>query len=211
MTDNEPTTMREPVPAEASRTRRRLSRPLALGLAAAVLAGGTMVVAGGAWALDTANSSSPSASSGSGDGSDVDDPFAERSGKRFGWRGGGHHGRAGMHGIAGLGPMGGIRSEIVVPDGDDGYRTLLSQTGEVTTVDNDSLTVRSKDGYTHDYAVTKDTVVNGGRDGIGDIETGDTVHVLGQADGGTDTALRIGDLSTLRDQADRFGMMGRSL
>lgn len=176
--------------AEPSRLRR-LFTPMAVTAAALLLGATTLVVAGTALANR---------------GDDTRDPSAKAEDSRwFGMPGGGHHVRGpGAH----LGMMGGIHGEFVARDGQGGFRTYLTQRGEVTAVDSSSLTVKSDDGYTRTYAVTDETTVNAGRDGLDDVAVGADVHVMGVRRSGTDTALRIGDLTRLRDLRDGAGMMG---
>lgn len=165
--------------------RRRLSRPLiVLGTAAAVLLGGVGVAAAAAMADSPSPTPSPSASAGTGSGSD------SGPGKRWSHR---------LHG-----PHGAIRGEFVVPDGNGGYRTMTMQRGEVTAVDQDSITVKSADGHTREYAVTGETRVRGADgDGITAIKTGAEVHVTARVDGQTATAVSVIDLSGLRERWQR--------
>ena len=46
-----------------------------------------------------------------------------------------------------------LHGEFVVPDGIDGYSTVLSQSGTVTAVSTTSVTVRSDDGYSQTYVI----------------------------------------------------------
>lgn len=194
MTDTSP----EPTPSSQAGTglRRWLPRPLVLTAAAIALGGAGLLATGAAVAATDDPDPSPSATT-------DDDSLRDRLRERFGMRmhGGPLGGMGGMHG-----PFGGIRGEQVVPDGDGGYRTVLSQTGEATAVSDDSLTVRSEDGYERSYAVTEETTVNGGRDGIGDVEVGDQVSVTALREGGTDTAVRVIDVSSLRGSAEHWRM-----
>ena len=57
----------------------------------------------------------------------------------------------GAHGVHDGPPLHG---QVVVADGAGGYLTMLSQTGVVTAVTQDSVTVRSKDGFTQNWAVS---------------------------------------------------------
>ena len=65
---------------------------------------------------------------------------------------GGRH--RGMDG-SGPAPMGAtsLHGEFVVPDGADGYTTVLTQTGTVTAISPTSITVRSEDGYSQTYVI----------------------------------------------------------
>ena len=176
--------------------RRRVTRPVVVAAAALLVGGAGLLAAGAAIA---AGEDGPSAAA-----TEDESPLRDRLRERWGGIGG--HGPMGAYA-----PMAGIRGEFVVPDGDGGYQTLLTQTGETTAVGTGSITVRSEDGYSHTYTVTDDTTVNGGRDGIGDVSEGDLVHVTAVTEGGADTAVRIGDLTTLRESFERWGggHMGR--
>jgi hypothetical protein len=53
--------------------------------------------------------------------------------------------------------------------------------------------VKSADGFTRTYAVDENTLVNAGRDGIGDVKEGDTVGVMAAVNGDAASAMRISD------------------
>jgi hypothetical protein len=46
-----------------------------------------------------------------------------------------------------------LHGEFVVPDGNGGYTTLLTQTGTITAISATSITARSDDGYTQTYTM----------------------------------------------------------
>ncbi|SDI15443.1 hypothetical protein SAMN05192558_101389 [Actinokineospora alba] len=56
------------------------------------------------------------------------------------------------------GQGGALHGEFVVPDERGGYKTQLTQTGEVTEVSDTALTAKSDDGYTKTYTIDGDTV-----------------------------------------------------
>ncbi|MFI7688595.1 hypothetical protein ACIBQ6_05950 [Nonomuraea sp. NPDC049655] len=94
-----------------------------------------------------------------------------------------------------------VHGEFVVPDGQGAYVTVATQYGEVTAVGQDSVTVKSEDGYTKQYAVNADTRVN--RDqGIDAIKAGQKVMVSAKVTGGTATAVTVHDV-TARDGRGR--------
>jgi hypothetical protein len=64
------------------------------------------------------------------------------------------------------------------------------QNGEVTEVDDTSITVKSRDGFTDTYKLDDDTEVNGGQGELDDLAKGDIVTVIATADdsGGDPTA-----------------------
>ncbi|MEV4835263.1 hypothetical protein AB0K05_12115 [Nonomuraea sp. NPDC049486] len=88
------------------------------------------------------------------------------------------------------GPKINLHGEFVVREGEGEYVTVATQRGEVTAVDQDSLTVKSEDGYSREYAVGADTRIN--RDAtIDTVKTGQKVSVLAKVDGETATAVAI--------------------
>ncbi|MFD2354187.1 hypothetical protein ACFSTC_40270 [Nonomuraea ferruginea] len=88
------------------------------------------------------------------------------------------------------GPKINLHGEFVVREGEGEYVTVATQRGEVTAVDQDSLTVKSEDGYSREYAVDADTRIN--RDAtIDTVKTGQKVSVLAKVDGDTATAVAI--------------------
>ena len=95
------------------------------------------------------------------------------------------------------GPMGAIHGEFVVPNGSNGYRTLDVQRGQVTSVSSDSITVKSADGFSKTYDVDQNTVVDSGRDGIGNVKKDDTVDLTAVASGGKASAMSINDETNL--------------
>jgi len=81
-------------------------------------------------------------------------------------------------GPGGLFDVGGaLHGEVVVAKDGGGTETVLIQRGDVVEVSSSSITVKSADGFTRQYAVNGDTKVNGGRDAIGSVAVGDTVVV----------------------------------
>ncbi|WP_211370909.1 hypothetical protein [Nonomuraea turkmeniaca] len=101
-----------------------------------------------------------------------------------------------------------LHGEFVVPDGSGTYTTIATQYGDVTAVDQDSITVKSEDGYTKEYVVNADTRINRGGDGIDAVKSGQKVVVRAKVDGGTATAVAIRD-TTLRDGQGWRGKGGR--
>ncbi|MER6170581.1 hypothetical protein [Streptosporangium sp. NPDC001681] len=101
-----------------------------------------------------------------------------------------------------------IHGEFVVPDGEGEYVTVATQYGDVTAVDQDSITVKSEDGYTKEYAINGDTRINRrGEDGDA-LKTGQKVMVMAKVDGSTATAVAIHD-ATMRDGQGRHGKGGQ--
>lgn len=64
-------------------------------------------------------------------------------------------------------PMGGpsepatLHGEFVVPEASGGYATELTQTGAVTAISADSITVRSADGFTQTYVLPQTAADHG--------------------------------------------------
>ena len=111
---------------------------------------------------------------------------------------GGHHFKGGPGFGSGFGgPKGAIHGEFVAPDGSSGYRTIAMQVGDVTSVSSDSITVKSADNHSRTYSVDENTVVNSGRDGIGNVKNGDKVAVNAVVNGGKAAARSIQDMTTL--------------
>ena len=124
-------------------------------------------------------------------------------------KGMGHNGfrhKIGFGGFGGFGRFGGgsIHGEFTVPDRDGGYRTIATQTGEVTSVSESDLGVKSEDGFTRTYTLDEDTLVNAGRDGIDDVKTGDTVRVMAVVEGGKARAVQVADTTNIRRSMERW-------
>ncbi|MFG1943989.1 hypothetical protein [Nonomuraea sp. NPDC048826] len=163
--------------------RRRFPRSLLLAGATALV---VMTGAGVATAavLSTPPSGSPTPTptptpTATGSASPTDAPADKQRGRAWGW--GGHRMGVGIHG------------EFVVPDGEGKYVTIATQYGEVTAVDQDSVTVKSEDGYTREYAVNADTRINRGDAGLDTVKAGQKVSVRATVEGGTATAVAIHD------------------
>ena len=118
-----------------------------------------------------------------------------RAGPRF--RGGPGGAYVGPMGRPMGGPGGAIHGEYVAPDGSGGYRTVDVQTGQVTSVSSDAISVKSADGFSKTYSVDQNTVVNAGRDGIGNVKNGDTVAVNAVVTNGKAAARSVTDRTTL--------------
>ena len=125
-------------------------------------------------------------------------------------RGPGGPGGPGGRGFGGLGPGLGnaLHGEFSTKDADGGYRTLAVQRGTVTQVSATSIAVRSEDGFARTYAVGDDTTVVSANDGIGDVATGDVVHVLAEVSGDDATAVRIVDVTEAGRLRERWGLRG---
>lgn len=171
-----------------SSTRRRAGTVAAWTLAATVAFGavagavGSVALAGPTPAPD--RSASPSAT---GDPSPkpyvTTSPGVGEKGEKGGRRGAAAHAlrKRGLHG------------ELVVKGADGAYVTVLTQRGAVAAVDADSVTLKSEDGYTREYAVTPDTKLrkDGAAAEIADLEVGDQAAVVAVKSGDTATARRI--------------------
>jgi hypothetical protein len=112
-------------------------------------------------------------------------------------------GGPGRHGEFGIGKA--LHGEFTVEKDGGGYQTVATQTGTVTAVSKDAITVKSADGYSKEYVVTADTLVNATRDGITSIKTGNTVNVSAIVADGKSTATSVSD-GTQRDASHKkFG------
>jgi hypothetical protein len=115
---------------------------------------------------------------------------------------GGRKGPGFRGGKGGLG--GGIHGEFVTRAPGGGYQTLATQIGEVTSVSSSSIAVRSEDGFNRTYSVDENTLVNAGRDGIGDVADGDTVRVVAVVDGNSARAVQIFDVTSVGELRERW-------
>lgn len=111
-------------------------------------------------------------------------PSEKARGHGWGWGWGRRHGMGGA-----------VHGEYVVPDGQGGYLTVATQYGEVTAVGQDSITVRSEDGHTKEYAVDADTRVRTDGAGVGSLAAGDKVMVKATVRGDTATAVSVFDVT----------------
>jgi hypothetical protein len=74
----------------------------------------------------------------------------------------------------------------------------------VTAVSKSSISVKSEDGFSRTYAVTEDTLVNAGRDGIDSVKTGDAVQLTALVEGDTARAVHVSDITNLRRLRERW-------
>ena len=111
------------------------------------------------------------------------------------FRHGGPGGRLGHHLLGG--PGGALHGSFVVPDGDGGFQTMLTQRGTASKVSSTSITVRSEDGFSQTYAITSDTGVGATRDGVSGIKNGADVMIVAEQEGGKATAVHVVDLDAL--------------
>ena len=184
----EPTTGPDAPETAPRRMRRRL-------VTVAVVLGAAAGVAVGATALAGAATSPSTTQPGSG---------ATTPGKPAGP--GGHFGGRGFGGFGGAfaGGLGGpvVHGQYTIK-GPNGYETIDERTGTVSAVSDTSgstwsLTVKSADGSSGTFTVNASTSVNGGESGIASVKSGDTVVVTATVSGGTATAVRITDGTTLK-------------
>src|SRR5436309_1012699 len=138
---SDPTGPAAPVPAPAPVRFRLPGGRKATAIAA--VAGALLVGGIGAAVAQTGGSTSTTQPPGANSApAPPEGPGGPGGGPGFeGGRGGfGHKGGPG-------GPMGAIHGEFVVPNGSNGYRTIDTQRGKVTSVSSDSITVQSDDGF----------------------------------------------------------------
>jgi hypothetical protein len=135
---------------------------------------------------------------------------APRAGAPDGVPGPGGHGGPGGRGFGKGGPGGAIHGEFVTRNGSNGFRTIDTQLGQVTSVSQDAITVKSEDGFTKTYTVDQNTVVNSGRDGIGNVKNGDTVRVNAVVESGKAHAMDIHDETTLGSIGQHWAPPGQA-
>ena len=146
-----------------------------------VAAGGTLaavVAIGGVAAVSAANASSDEAATSQAG-------FAGRTPASGGSGGIGDSGRTGARGgLAGVMELANaLHGDFVVSTG-SGTQTMRLQSGEITALSGDSLTVKSSDGYTSTYLVGSGVDVSG-------LATGDSVRLVGTVSGDTVTATSV--------------------
>jgi hypothetical protein len=105
-------------------------------------------------------------------------------------------GPMGQHGAQArmVGPMRALHGEYVVSDGNGGYRTEEMQRGSVTAVNGSTFTVKSEDGYTHDWVTDAATKMGASRPTTSTsagLTPGQQVMVTGTKDGDTFHAVRV--------------------
>jgi hypothetical protein len=113
----------------------------------------------------------------------------------------------GPRGKRGLGKFGlgrGIHGEMTTRAPGGGYQVLATQVGEVKSVSATSLTVQSVDGFSRTYIVDDGTLVNAGNNGIADVHDKDTVRVIAIVKDGKATAVRIGDVTQIKQSTSRW-------
>jgi hypothetical protein len=114
--------------------------------------------------------------------------------------------RDGMRGPGGRGMRGGpggpggdriLHGDVTVKDENDQAVQARIQTGTIASISATSMTVKSEDGYTSTWTLNSDTKIHRDRDdaAIGDLKTGDFVHVRGPLSGDTATAKNVRALS----------------
>ena len=101
----------------------------------------------------------------------------------------------------------GIHGEFTRPAAGGGYQTIATQTGKVTAVKADSLTVKSADDFSRTYAINDDTLVNAGNEGIGDVKEGDEVHVTAIVKDGKATAVDVNDGTRIKASREKWAPM----
>ena len=109
----------------------------------------------------------------------------------------------GFFGHDGFG-FGALHGQFTIAAPSGGYETLDTQLGTVSAVSSSSITLKSSDGFTATYSVDTNTLVNAGRDGIADVKTGDTVHVVAVVSGGKASAVEIIDGTNVQNLRGRW-------
>ena len=195
----EPPAPADPTPVRPQGRRRPGRRAVLAVVGACALSGIGAGVAAAATSGSSGSSGSSSGSSGSAGGTT---PAPPRPFMRHGF---------GFGGPGGPGMGGAIRGELVRPDpSGSGYQTVDFQVGKVSSNApyTSSISVTSADGTTKTYAVTTNTLVDAGRDGVGNISNGDTVMIEAVVSNGTATARTINDQTRLGALRQAWGYGG---
>ncbi|WP_066951787.1 hypothetical protein [Microtetraspora fusca] len=174
--------------------RRLIRRGLLLGAAALMVAAGTGAAAQGAQAsAPTRPSYGDAAAQGASYGSAQADALGAAA--VFAQPPPSPTGPAGPPGHAMEGPLGAVHGELVVPKRGGGYQTITTQTGKVTSISQNSVSVTSTDGFARTYTINGSTRVCADRNGLKDITSGDTVWVISPGKGNNVPAALLVNLS----------------
>jgi hypothetical protein len=95
-------------------------------------------------------------------------------------------------------PGGVVHGSFTVRGPNGTFETLDTQVGTVQTVSPSSITVKSADGYSQDYSVSSSTVVFADYNGIGSVNKGDDVAVVGLVGSSGITAKRVVDITQVQ-------------
>ncbi|MEV0974520.1 hypothetical protein [Microtetraspora glauca] len=93
------------------------------------------------------------------------------------------------------GSTGSVHGELTITKKGGGQQTLTVQSGTVTSVDQNSIEIKSQDGFAQKYAITDSSRVSAGRMGLTEITTGDNALVVAVGKGTSAPAALIADLS----------------
>lgn len=96
--------------------------------------------------------------------------------------------------------------QFVIGKPGGGYQTVDVQNGQVTAVSTTSITLKSADGFTKSYVVSRSTLVDAQRDGIGSVKVGHQTSVQATVSGATVTAISIEDLTLLQHDRPAYGL-----
>jgi hypothetical protein len=144
------------------------------------------IIAGGTTAVVAATNSGSTTNSNRGGG--FGGPNGGGPGGGFGAGGG-----PASFGAGGLGNA--LHGDFVVAGDNGGYTTERLQTGTVTAVSANSISVKSADGYTQTFAVGGSTSIDRSQNTIDQVVNGNTVTVIGTLSGDTATAITVEDRS----------------
>jgi hypothetical protein len=90
-----------------------------------------------------------------------------------------------------------LHGQYVVRRPGGGYQTVDVQNGQVTAVSSTSITLRSTDGFTHSYVISRSTAVAAGHGGIASVKVGDQASVQATLIGSSAVATSITDLTVV--------------
>jgi hypothetical protein len=103
-----------------------------------------------------------------------------------------------------------LHGQYVVRAAAGGYQTIDEQTGQVVAVSGSAITLRSIDGFTERYLVSKSTVVDSGHDRIAAVKVGDQASLDAAVSGSTATVTTLDDLTILQHRGSALDS-GRGL
>jgi hypothetical protein len=90
-----------------------------------------------------------------------------------------------------------LHGQYVVRRPGGGYQTVDVQNGQVTAVSSTSITLRSADGFTYGYVISRSTAVAAGHGGIASVRVGDQASVQATVTGSSAVATSITDLTVV--------------
>ena len=195
-----------------TRRRTRVTKTaagLAVVLGAGAGAGAVITATSSGGAASLASASAVSTTAKPQASSPTANPKAGRFQRNFFWGMGGPFGpgmrpAGGFVGSRGAFPGNVVHASYTVKGPSGTYETLDTQVGTVQAVSSSSITVKSADGYSQQYAVGSSTVVYADYNGIGSVKLGDQVSGIGLAGSSAVTAERIVDITQVQANSNTW-------